>query len=551
MNTRSLSLSKTSLTESFTPTATGLLQRKCASCGQHTIAGGECAECGKKKQFLQRRAAHQAETSEVPPIVDEVLRSPGQSLDEGTRSFMESRFGHDFSRIRVNSIGSRMIQPRLTVSQPGDLQEQEAERIGGEISRQPETYKQQNADLSKDQTKTVKEQDFSQVRIHTDDRAAEAAQLLSAEAFTVDRHIVFGANQFAPNTIAGRSLLAHELTHVVQQQGTSSPMLQRRLIATGSQTEVNTFFSLVEPAIGLQLSRDPATNQIQAIGTRVDPATSPALRSILTRIMDDPAQNAEVNLGIAQPTVAVGAFPIPPDMTGSRVQRIDMDDILALEAGAPGNGVAKLAHEIRENYEGHAAAPIAGVNRFPAAHTQGVAAESRVAQDLVGPGNRVADVDMPIGSNTFTRIQDFENYYLVFDLTRNSATNDFTVSNARRAPKVTVSTHTVDSFITDSDAVPALGAATIAAAAASVAANPSSTVLIEGFTDSPGSVGHNLGLSLRRAQQARTALIAAGVGAGRIHIEGRGETRFVAPNNNEANRARNRRIVITVTRPGP
>ncbi len=133
----------------------GVLQRKCA-CGNHTIAGGECDECGKKR--LQRRATNPAQAGEAPPIVHEVLSSPGQPLDAETRSFMEPRFGYDFSH----------------------------------------------------------------VRIHTDARAADSASAVNALAYTVGRDVVFGAGQYAPGETEGRRLLAHELTHVVQQhQGAS------------------------------------------------------------------------------------------------------------------------------------------------------------------------------------------------------------------------------------------------------------------------------------------------------------------------------------------
>jgi hypothetical protein len=59
--------------------------------------------------------------------------------------------------------------------------------------------------------------DFGQVRIHTGGRAAEAASTVSARAFTLGRDIVFGAGQYAPGTNSGKKLLAHELTHVLQQ----------------------------------------------------------------------------------------------------------------------------------------------------------------------------------------------------------------------------------------------------------------------------------------------------------------------------------------------
>lgn len=61
--------------------------------------------------------------------------------------------------------------------------------------------------------------DFNHVRIHTDDHSASLAERLNARAFTVNHHVVFGHNQYQPDTRQGRHLLAHELTHVVQQTG--------------------------------------------------------------------------------------------------------------------------------------------------------------------------------------------------------------------------------------------------------------------------------------------------------------------------------------------
>jgi len=132
-----------------------ILQRKCEPCGQHTIADGECSKCQKKRLPLQRRATNQSELEEVPPIVHEVLNSLGQPLDLKTRNFMESRFGRDFSHVRV----------------------------------------------------------------HTDAKAAESARAVNARAYTVGQDIVFGVDQYTPATSDGQSLLGHELAHVVQQAG--------------------------------------------------------------------------------------------------------------------------------------------------------------------------------------------------------------------------------------------------------------------------------------------------------------------------------------------
>jgi hypothetical protein len=158
----------------FTPVQTGILQRQCASCGQHTFAGGECEECKKKKSLLQQRVANQMETSEVPPIVHEVLRSPGQPLDTDTRDFMESRFG----------------------------------------------------------------QDFSHVRVHTGAKAAESARAVNSLAYTVNKDIVFGKGQYSPQTSQGRQLLAHELVHTIQKRKSWTPMLSTNSISISQPDEV-------------------------------------------------------------------------------------------------------------------------------------------------------------------------------------------------------------------------------------------------------------------------------------------------------------------------
>src|SRR5258708_26444897 len=144
---------KSTMALSFTPMQTGFLQRQCA-CDQHTISGGECAECRQKREGTMQRAAVTAEpVNAVPPIVHDVLSSSGRPLDAPTRAFMEPRFGYD----------------------------------------------------------------FSQVRVHTDARAAESAQAVNALAYTVGRNVVFGEGQYELGTSERRRLLAHELTHVGQQ----------------------------------------------------------------------------------------------------------------------------------------------------------------------------------------------------------------------------------------------------------------------------------------------------------------------------------------------
>jgi hypothetical protein len=69
--------------------------------------------------------------------------------------------------------------------------------------------------------------DFSHVRVHTDSAAAESNKSINARAFTVGSNITFAPGQYAPDSEHGRQLLAHELTHVVQQSHKVTPMIQR------------------------------------------------------------------------------------------------------------------------------------------------------------------------------------------------------------------------------------------------------------------------------------------------------------------------------------
>lgn len=134
------------------------------------------------------------------------------------------------------------VQSKLTVNQPGDRYEQEADRVADQVLRMPEPGTAEDSGCadkgaqdasSSPQTfpggsqplpepaRTFFEprfgRDLSEVRVHTDGRASEMAQAVNAKAFTVGHDIVFGEGQFAPAATEGKRLLGHELTHVVQQ----------------------------------------------------------------------------------------------------------------------------------------------------------------------------------------------------------------------------------------------------------------------------------------------------------------------------------------------
>lgn len=183
---------------SFTPGNAGLLHRK-------------CDKCRKKKQLLQRSSGEQYGPSAVPPIVHDVLNSPGQPLDSETRAFFEPRFGDDFGKMLVHSVTPQTAPSDLRVGPSNDRYEKEADQVADRIMKTPQSGEPNRQEEARF--------DLSKVRLHTDARAAQSAQAIGARAFTVGRDIIFGAEQFENGTAAGRRLLAHELAHFVQQSG--------------------------------------------------------------------------------------------------------------------------------------------------------------------------------------------------------------------------------------------------------------------------------------------------------------------------------------------
>lgn len=106
--------------------------------------------------------------------------------------------------------------------------------------------------------------DFSDVRVHTGDRAATAADAIHARAYTLGSDIAFAAGEFDPQRDAGRRLIAHELTHVVQQQGGAAPALRRTLTAT-SRCPPNVHSAPADPIA--ELTADDERAQLMALGT--------------------------------------------------------------------------------------------------------------------------------------------------------------------------------------------------------------------------------------------------------------------------------------------
>jgi outer membrane protein OmpA-like peptidoglycan-associated protein len=343
---------------------------------------------------------------------------------------------------------------------------------------------------------------------------------------------------------------------------TSGPFVQRRLIVSGStEALTNEYLTLVGTAAGLRLNWSFAQPRVSVAGNRVGAVPLPDARSNLLQVINHATQHAELHIGTNQPRVAVGAFP----GAGSTIQTIDIDDIRNLNVSLAGQGTAKAFHEMMENFNAHGAA---GFAAFGTSHAVGLEAESNVLENQGIVGRRLgggiaptvipAPAGQPTGPNiTYQRqLQAFTHYFLeiIQRITTGSPTGpgaDFEVVSARRIPKIQVSQSSVDQFVSGSAAVPAAGNATLAAILVTLNATAGSTVLIEGFADNRGSAQANRTASRNRAASAQAFFLANGIAADRIAIVGRGETNFVATNNTQAGRAQNRRIVMTVHRPGP
>lgn len=146
----------------FKPPA-NLIQRKC-----------DHYEEEEKKVQMSGKAGNAGGVT-APLVVNEVINSTGQSLDAGTKNFMESRFGYDFGSVQV----------------------------------------------------------------HNDRLAHQSSDELNALAYTHGSHIVFGNGQYQPGTNSGRQLLAHELTHVVQQASGTNFLIEKKIAVPVVQQSVD------------------------------------------------------------------------------------------------------------------------------------------------------------------------------------------------------------------------------------------------------------------------------------------------------------------------
>ena len=212
---------------------------------------------------------------------------------------------HNFNQLPLISPTQIRLQTRLKINEPGDRYEQEADRIADTVMQTSEPSVQRACECGGECPKCKGEEesgegilqrtvqsgaagiadtgisqsvhrvvrssgqplsataasffegrfgkDLSQVRVHTGDSAAAAAQAVNARAFTLGQNIVFNKGEYRPDTRSGRHLLAHELVHTVQQRGTPSTSGIQRTIAVTDATKTRSPHKVNNGAVVLGL----------------------------------------------------------------------------------------------------------------------------------------------------------------------------------------------------------------------------------------------------------------------------------------------------------
>jgi hypothetical protein len=172
-------------------------------------------------------APDDAYEQEADRVADAVMRTPEEALARQPQEEEEEEL------LQTKPAGGEACGPELQRQALPEKEEEEsiqAKKSDTKSSKNTGIDLQKQVRLLKDggQPLPISERtffesrmnsDFSQVRVHSNHKAAQTAKAINAHAFTIGRDVVFGQGQYSPGSRKGKSLLAHELTHVLQQTG--------------------------------------------------------------------------------------------------------------------------------------------------------------------------------------------------------------------------------------------------------------------------------------------------------------------------------------------
>jgi hypothetical protein len=187
------------------------LQRQCA-CGAPSAGGGSCAACEASTSAASFRSLHRkpleigASDDPLERDADEVAERVMRMEEPKATPLDQALTGRPLLSRSAEGVGGAGVAPpsvQATLASPGQP-----------LAPSERAFFEPRFGM-----------DFSQVRVHTDDLAQQSARDVHALAYTVGPHVVFGSGSHAPASTARRRLLAHELTHVVQQSQRRSPLI--------------------------------------------------------------------------------------------------------------------------------------------------------------------------------------------------------------------------------------------------------------------------------------------------------------------------------------
>jgi hypothetical protein len=236
--------------------------------------------------------------------------------------------------------------------------------------------------------------DFSRVRVHVDDRAARSVQAINAIAYTAGNHIAFGANQYQPHTNTGLRLLAHELTHVIQQTNATVPAVQMQPAPTFPSKgikvigpDANELITTLSSCTGTQLVLDKDNVMIDSGKTVRSSHISESGHKQILSLIKDP-NGIIIDTDPTVPGMSGGSF----SATQPGFQHVNMQHMKVMTSASGASGGSEICsaiiHEISEAANGRALGVQGKTSEkdlLPLSHEYGLKIENKIRSDFKLP----------------------------------------------------------------------------------------------------------------------------------------------------------------------
>ena len=435
---------------------------------------------------MRRKETNRSKVTEVPSIVHEVLHSPGQPLDLSTREFFEPRFGHD----------------------------------------------------------------FSQVQVHNDERANASVRAVDAYAYTTGQDIVFGAGAYRPHDPVGRSLLAHELVHTLQQKNYTGTTSNTSLEVGAANSPLESEADRVTEQVMSMSPQAMGSDQVHTLPTAPTISRS---RPVLQR----QARSRRPLIPIPvfdelDPMIIVPDIPgVPSFLRGRSVKLSTLRSALDVlrgnlpSLGGPGED---FCTRLLPDYE---TAPSGDVKGLCCPHFVRDRERCCRWQDIGLMSSRCCNTNEVVINGRCVRPQPAPTQPPPVPTvpTPRSSLPTLPRLELHTTPISigTITSDTIDHFVLNHSELPTNPAVTdtLDRLARQLKIYSTAEVHVEGYTDSSASEEYNQRLSEQRAQAVRDALIRRGIDRRRIITQGFGETRLLFPSETNAEqKASNRRVEI-------